>query len=727
MSKAPLPRRLAFLCSLVAIAPAASAQTIVVNVDQRIATVEDTPVGLNVSYLMDDDTRISRDTSTDAALAEMRVGYLRYPGGEKADNYLWSTAPWTQPAPIAARPHAWPTTNNDFFQSDRTTARAETMDFDEFMALCQSVGAEPVICVAFDSMYKSASGSETPPTKAQLLNNAVEWVRYANITRGYNIRYWTLGNETDYGTSYAGANPGANSFGDDAAEFAQAMKAVDPTILIGVNGHSRNWFNKVLSRAGPHVDFLEVHTYPFWNRNDYDHYRTRNETNAVLNEVNNIAIAAINDQSNPADRERLFVTLTETGALYFGDGPGWENINNLGKALATFEILARHLEIDKVAFTLLWNTRWVDNDEGRIVGEAPPPAGLEALTDAQDPGIELGGVWQIGGSLEITSDAHTGSQALLNTGAYHDIEVPVSLFEPGTSYRFSYWGKRLDSSKWGVAGVTFFNGSAKVRDVKINTGSGGYSQYSQNFTTPAEFDSVFLWNMSQGGGQLLIDDYSIVTNGSSGGDPPSAYDALDRAGNLNATGQVMKILGRFLKDHMVAVSGENVPVQAYATTSEAGALSVFLLHKNYQSRNITLQVDGHSGTQQAVVWNFTGENVDDTEPTFERTGIAELTNGTASLSLPGTSITVLDFAPIPQPSLGPSPSQANHLQLEWMASESWYYWLKHTTNLEATRPWPDANNFTPGQSGADGVMTFDFDTEVEPLGFFEIHYSPEAE
>ncbi|MGF1448415.1 MAG: hypothetical protein ACFB20_03245 [Opitutales bacterium] len=701
-----------------------AAQTITVDVAQPVADVSDTPVGLNVSYLMDDDARVSRDISTEDALKATRVGYLRYPGGEKADNYLWSQSPWTQPAPVAARPRAWPSSDNRFFLSDRTTARDETMDFDEFIALCQHAGAEPVICVAFDSMYKAASGSETPPTKAHLLENAVEWVRYANVTRGYNVRYWTLGNETDYGTSYAGDNPGANTFGRDAAEFAQAMKAVDPSILIGVNGHSWQWFNTVLSHAGSHVDFIEVHTYPFWNLDSYDAYRTGNHDNRILNEVNNVALRALNNQS-AAEKERLFITLTETGALYFDDGLGWANVNNLGKALGTFEILARHLEVDKVAFTLLWNTRWVNNDDGRIVDQQTPPLGLEILTAAQDPGIELGGVWQTGPTLEITSDAHSGSQALLNTGAYHDIEVPAALFEPNTAYTFAYQGKRLDSSKWATAGITFFDGSNKVVDAKVNTTEGTYTEYRRSFTTPASFDSVFLWNMSQGGGQFLVDDYSVVTRGVPGGAPPSAYDALDRAGNLNPTGQVLSLLGKFLKDDMVAVSGENNAVRAFASRSEAGALSVFLLNKEYAARNVTLRLQAHKGTPQAVCWRFTGNDIEDTEPTISRDGVIELTGGQTTVSLPPTSITVLDFAPLPAPAIGPSPTTSNYLQLEWMASESWYYWLKYAGSVETERPWPDSSDFTPGQPGADGPMFFEIDPAEASEGFFEIHYSPE--
>ena len=502
--------RLLLLGGLLLTAGMAAPAVIRIDPSQVIAHGAARRLGINVDYLMDDDHRLARGTATAAAIHAMGLGYVRYPGGEKSDNYLWSAPPWHRPAPQAARAHAFPATDARFFESDQRTARPGVLDFDEFMTLCRAAGVQPVICVAFDSMYKPAKDEATPPSKAQLLQNAVEWVRYANIEKGYAIRHWTLGNETDYPESYAGKNPGSAIFGADLAEFARAMKAVDPSIHIGVNGHSREWFADVLAVAGSYVDFLDVHTYPFYNFKSYAEYQQSDGDALITREVETVAQASIDAITDPALRQRLYLVLSETGALGFPENPGWANVNNLGKALATFDILARHLEKERVAFVLLWNTRWTENDRGRIRPDT----------------------------------------ALSRPAAVPSAEPTVA---------------------------------------------------------------------------------------------PSAFDALDQQGNLNATGQVLALLGNHLQDEMVAVSGETAAVRCYASRSHSGALSLFLLNKDSNRQNITLQT-GLTGSRQADVWRFHGTGIEDTAPIVSRADSIKLPDGNFEGELPALSITVLEIA-----------------------------------------------------------------------------------
>jgi len=56
-----------------------------------------------------------------------------------------------------------------------------------------------------------------------------------------------------------------------------------------------------------------------------------------------------------------FAALTEYNAIYWGGGTGWSNTNDMGHALAVFDIAMQHVVLPGVAFSLLWNTRWVDN------------------------------------------------------------------------------------------------------------------------------------------------------------------------------------------------------------------------------------------------------------------------------------------------------------------------------------------------------------------------------
>jgi hypothetical protein len=60
-------------------------------------------------------------------------------------------------------------------------------DFDEFMADCQAAGCTPIIVVAYDGIYKPATGNGQALTRQQALETSAAWVNYANNVKGYNI------------------------------------------------------------------------------------------------------------------------------------------------------------------------------------------------------------------------------------------------------------------------------------------------------------------------------------------------------------------------------------------------------------------------------------------------------------------------------------------------------------------------------------------------------------
>lgn len=136
---------------------------------------------------------------------------------------------------------------------------------DEFVDLCRRVGAEPLICVNFESdgrkQYMQFKGS----VRTANAKEAAEWVAYCNdpgnVDRKANgsaaplaVRHWQIGNETSYDK---------NGFGLEAAarktvEFARAMRAADPAIQLiawGDNG----WAPRMAEIAGQHVQYLAFH------------------------------------------------------------------------------------------------------------------------------------------------------------------------------------------------------------------------------------------------------------------------------------------------------------------------------------------------------------------------------------------------------------------------------------------------------------------------------------
>lgn len=102
---------------------------------------------------------------------------------------------------------------------------------------------------------------------------AAEMVRYANVEKGYGIRYWSIGNEPDLFVDYD-----IDRFNTEWRAFAEAMKAVDPDILLigpevsqfpsTIEGDDytnvrREWVRAFLEANGDLVDIVAVHRYPF--------------------------------------------------------------------------------------------------------------------------------------------------------------------------------------------------------------------------------------------------------------------------------------------------------------------------------------------------------------------------------------------------------------------------------------------------------------------------------
>ncbi|REH26428.1 fibronectin type III domain protein [Kutzneria buriramensis] len=227
---------------LLAAGPAAAdpAATVTVNARAGLATVSDTAVGVNHAVW---DSQLGTDSVADL-YAKAGVGMMRYPGGSYGDIYHWkdNTAPGGYVAP--------------------------NTDFDTFMGGAHRAGAQPIIIADY--------GSGTP-------QEAADWVRYANVTKGYGAKYWEIGNEL-YGNGHYGANWEADqhtdksptAYANGVVAYAEAMKAVDPTIKIGAvlttpanwpdglvgSGDSATWNQTVLSIAAAHIDFVILHWYP---------------------------------------------------------------------------------------------------------------------------------------------------------------------------------------------------------------------------------------------------------------------------------------------------------------------------------------------------------------------------------------------------------------------------------------------------------------------------------
>ena len=136
---------------------------------------------------------------------------------------------------------------------------------DEYMQLCQQIGATP-------SIHVRLFGGTA--------EKAAELVRYTNMTKQYAVRYWAVGNEPDLFVKKRGAAKyGIAEYVRDFIAFRAAMKAVDHSIVVmgpelsqfGPNeSYPRDatgeyWLRGFL-KAVPDVEMVSLHRYPFGER-----------------------------------------------------------------------------------------------------------------------------------------------------------------------------------------------------------------------------------------------------------------------------------------------------------------------------------------------------------------------------------------------------------------------------------------------------------------------------
>ncbi|MBW8806466.1 MAG: alpha-L-arabinofuranosidase, partial [Catenulisporales bacterium] len=229
------------------VAPSAdAAPTVGISVDAgtSLGTVPSSGVGLNTG--VGDDHMGNADVASLMKAAGVRQ--LRYPGGSGSDGYHWKT-------------HT---------SYDGGGWVAPNTDFDHFMATAKAVGAQPIIT----ANYGSGTAQE-----------AADWVKYANVDKGYGVKYWEIGNEV-YGNGHYGdgkgweidthADKSPTAYATNLVAYSKAMKAVDPTVKIGAvlttpggwpdtvkaPGDSADWNHTVLSIAAGSIDFVIVHWYP---------------------------------------------------------------------------------------------------------------------------------------------------------------------------------------------------------------------------------------------------------------------------------------------------------------------------------------------------------------------------------------------------------------------------------------------------------------------------------
>lgn len=183
------------------------------------------------------------------AVRRLAPPVLRWPGGNFASAYHWADGI----GPRDQRPRrldlAWQAEEPNRFGTD------------EFMRLCELVGAEPYLCLNM--------GTGT-------MDEAQAWLEYCNGTGGtewvrrrrdngreepYRVRYLALGNEM-YGNWQIGQLPAAD-YVTRARQFAAVLTQTDPSVELVACGHNgwSDWDQEVIPGLADLVRWYSIHLY----------------------------------------------------------------------------------------------------------------------------------------------------------------------------------------------------------------------------------------------------------------------------------------------------------------------------------------------------------------------------------------------------------------------------------------------------------------------------------
>ena len=348
-------------------------QNLTVDFDTTIKTgINKGVASANLCWLLDSDLPTPNPTqSMRTALSELGVKSLRFPYGALAENYLWDTAPFNSTKSIgnltpkvastSKNPGNWTWSTNP----DGTFIKA--MDFDEYMSICQELNIQPLVVVNIQSS-EYAGG----PTAQELIDSAVEWIKYAN-DKNYNVAYWQIGNEVEHANSTVFTKA---EYVSHYVAMATAMKTEDSTIKVGPGILSSiGYFNTIIDTYPNLIDFISAHqymysftetcaTYDLWKEN----------TESYIPNVTGVQNAVLN-----SSKPTMEILVTETGVTPAKDGFG--SINNTYKALWWFEVLMNQIQLSNVSYSYFWGTHSPWNSGETPIDDAAKDVGLLLRVD----------------------------------------------------------------------------------------------------------------------------------------------------------------------------------------------------------------------------------------------------------------------------------------------------------------------------------------------------------
>lgn len=290
--------------------------------------------------------KVLTDTVRKRDYRNANISFMRFPGGSLSNNYFWdgnipsSVKTDSKYSPVSGTDNSW------------------RLDVDDFLKLSDTLNNEPVFCV---NLAYARYGTDSDPV-ATAAHYAAEWVRYINIQKGYNVRYWELGNE-NYGKWEAGYLVDKDTINGEkyaaiASVFADSMKAADPGIKVGavvvsgdgVAGTGYNWWNKgVMPNCIDKVDYWILHEYFVFDKTNWNNITVQEILGAIpliQQDKQNLESMVATYTSYPGDH--LPVAMTE-----YNLRGGQKEVSQLS-ALFVAECLGKYID-NGYGMVMLWD------------------------------------------------------------------------------------------------------------------------------------------------------------------------------------------------------------------------------------------------------------------------------------------------------------------------------------------------------------------------------------
>jgi alpha-N-arabinofuranosidase len=135
---------------------------------------------------------------------------------------------------------------------------------DEFLRVAKELGAEPIYTVSY------FTGNE---------QDAADLVEYLNVlddrkhkweakraenghSAPYGVKYFEIGNEVYHGDHREIKKVSPEKYAQNYLKYYTAMKAIDPSIQLGIVLDDEHWNRVVIAAIGDKVDFGIIHVYP---------------------------------------------------------------------------------------------------------------------------------------------------------------------------------------------------------------------------------------------------------------------------------------------------------------------------------------------------------------------------------------------------------------------------------------------------------------------------------